>query len=52
MEVQKILLAYKKGLREKRIDHLTPEERSDRIARVERLARLREVNEPLELPLT
>lgn len=52
MKVKEILLAYKKGLREKRIDHLTAEELEARIQRVKRLAELREVNEPLEIPLT
>ena len=48
----RLLKTFKKGLREKRRDHLTAEELEARIRRVERLARLREVNEPLELPLT
>jgi hypothetical protein len=52
VSVEKLLIAYKKGLREKRRDHLTAVELEARIQRVERLARLREVNEPLELPLT
>jgi hypothetical protein len=52
MKVTEILLAYKKGLREKRRDHLTAEELEARVQRVERLAKLREEREPLELPLT
>jgi predicted component of type VI protein secretion system len=52
IDAKKLLVEFKKTLKCKRIDHMTPAEIADRIARVKRLAKLRETNEPMEIPLT